>query len=93
MKLFTYCLTALIFLEILECLGRPNYNNAVIVFSIYLAILVDLRNSSGRYPLARSALQIAMVILPILIFLDIWYLIYGSLVNDRLSSSKNVWLW
>jgi len=74
---------ALLFLETLQCLGRPNYSNAVMVFGLYLALLVDLSEEGSEHRLCRAALRISLFATVLLIFLDIWYLIFGTLVTLR----------
>ena len=81
MHLFSWILLALLFLEMVQCLGRPNYGNAVVAFGIYLAILLDLREDSQNHSLAQSTLRTALFAAIALTLFDIWYLVFGTMVG------------
>lgn len=84
MHIFSAVLMALLFLEIFQCLGRPNYGNAVVAFGIYLALLLDMRDERNEHSLARATLLSAILASFILIIFDIWYLIFGTIVRYML---------
>ena len=72
---------ALLFLEMLQCLGRPNYGNATVAFSIFVAIFLDLREENSDHALTQNTLRLSLFASVILIFFDIWYLIFGGFVS------------
>lgn len=82
MHVFSWILLALLFLEILQCLGRPNYGNAVVAFGIYLAILLDLRDESQSHTLAQTTLRMCLLAAIALTLFDLWYLVFGTMVKS-----------
>ena len=80
MHCFSWVLMALLFLEIFQCLGRPNYGNAVLVFGIFLAILLDMRDESEDHTIAKWTLRGSIVAIIALLISDIWYLVAGTIV-------------
>lgn len=81
MSLFSLLLGILMFLDLMGCLGRSNYANAVVSFSIYLAIYVDLIiDFNNEHVMARTALVLSLFAYILLIFFDVWYLLFGSFV-------------
>jgi hypothetical protein len=81
MKLFSWIFLTLIVLETFQCLGRPNYQNVVFILGIYLAILVDLRVDSSENSMAVKALRSLVIVAFISCLLDLWYLVFGSMVG------------
>lgn len=86
MSLFSLLLGILMFLDLMGCLGRSNYANAVVSFSIYLAIYVDLIiDFNNEHVMARTALVLSLFAYIVLIFFDVWYLLFGSFVSPPLT--------
>ena len=81
MQLFSILLGLLMFVDMFGCLSRSNYGNAVVSFSIYLAIYVDLViDFNNEHVMARTALVLSLFAYVVLIFFDVWYLLFGSFV-------------
>lgn len=88
MHVFSWVLLALLFLEILQCMGRPNYGNSVVAFGIYLAILLDLRDERQTHTMAQSTLRVALFAAVFLTLFDIWYLVFGTMVSSDHSDGQ-----
>lgn len=86
MRLYALLLGILMFVDLFGCLSRSNYGNAVVSFSIYLAIYVDLIiDFNNEHVMARTALVLSLFAYLVLIFFDIWYLLFGSFVDSKLT--------
>lgn len=80
MLLFSWGFLALVILETYQCIGRPNYANLVFLLGVYLAILVDLRVDLNENNMAVKALTVFTTVSVFSCILDIWYLVFGSIV-------------
>lgn len=79
MKIFNWVFIAVVLLESLQCLGRPNYQNVVVLLGSYLFILIELSNQFKQNTRINT-LRLFLLACFVSCLFDLWYLVFGSIV-------------